>query len=166
MKEYNLGFCDGRKDHSTYPPDVLRLQNDIKSSHGIIIGTPEYHGSFTGVLKNALDFMSFKEFEGKMLGLIGISGGEMGAATALNSLRFIGRSLHAWVIPHQALIPNAWKYYDASGRLIDLSLADRVSEVGKQVARFSFLHHSHKSQEFLKAWEEAPPNPGADPNLF
>jgi hypothetical protein len=35
-----------------------------------------------------------------------------------------------------------------------------VKEVGRQVARFAYLHTSEKAQEFLKAWEIAVVNPG------
>ncbi len=42
---------------------------EVAGAQGIILGTPEYHGSFSGVLKNALDLMGFDEFEGKMIGL-------------------------------------------------------------------------------------------------
>ncbi len=31
------------------------------------LGTPEYHAGYSGVLKNALDYMGFAEFEGKMI---------------------------------------------------------------------------------------------------
>jgi len=54
------------------------LREEVKQAHGIILGTPEYLGSYSGVLKNALDLMGFEEFEGKMLGLLGVSGGAMG----------------------------------------------------------------------------------------
>ena len=47
-----------------------RLRKEVKEAHGIIVGTPEYHGSLSGVLKNALDLMSFDEIEGKMMGLV------------------------------------------------------------------------------------------------
>src|SRR5438477_10122300 len=60
-------------------PDFEMLSRAVKESDGVILGTPEYHGSFSGVLKNALDLMGFEEFEGKMLGLVGVSGGAMGA---------------------------------------------------------------------------------------
>ena len=72
------------------PPDVARLRSTVKRCHGLILGTPEYHGSFSGVLKNAIDLMGFEEFEGKMIGLVGVAGGAMGALSALASLRTIG----------------------------------------------------------------------------
>ena len=57
-----------------YPPGVGKLREEVRAAEGIILGTPEYHGGFSGVLKNALDLMGFDEFEGKMMGLVGVSG--------------------------------------------------------------------------------------------
>jgi len=104
--------------------------------------------------------MGFDEIEGKMIGLVGVSGGAMGAANALDSLRTIGRALHAWLIPEQASIAEAWKVFDESGKMKNADLEDRVREVGRKVARFAYLHTSEKAQEFLRAWEGAPINPG------
>lgn len=160
LNKYSLVFCDGRREERTYPEDVFKLKRQVSSAQGIILGTPEYHGGLSGVLKNAIDLMGFEEFEGKMIGLIGVSGGSMGAANALNSLRNIGRALHAWIIPEQVSIGEAWKVFDEDGKLKDENLEKRIMEVGRIVARFAFLHTSEKTQEFLSAWESAPFNPG------
>jgi NAD(P)H-dependent FMN reductase len=157
LHEYNLGFAGG-PDSAT--PDLDRLRAAVKEAHGIVLGTPEYHGSFSGVLKNALDLMGFEEFEGKMIGLVGVSGGAMGAFDALNGLRDIGRALHAWVVPEQTSVPEAWKVFDETGRVADKRIEDRLLEVGRQVGRFARLHQCAAAHEFLKEWEEAPPNPG------
>jgi FMN reductase len=162
LKDYQLVFCDGKEDESAFPEDVFRLRREVGQAGGIILGTPEYHGSFSGVLKNALDLMGFDEFEGKMIGLVGVSGGALGAVHALSSLRTVGRALHAWVIPEQVSIPEAWKVFDESGAMKDSNLEKRVKDVGRQVARFAYLHTSEKAREFLRAWEGAPVNPGGD----
>jgi len=86
LRDYSLIFCDGKQDESSYPEGVFKLRKEVQGAKGIILGTPEYHGSFSGVLKNALDLMGFDEFEGKMLGLVGVSGGKMGAFTGLLDL--------------------------------------------------------------------------------
>lgn len=161
LGEYELVFCSGEKDEPDYPEGVHRLRRTLASSQGIILGTPVYHGSFSGVLKNALDLMGFPEFEGKMVGLVGVSGGRTGAVHALDGLRVIGRVLHAWVIPEQVSIPEAWKAFDATGNPKDPELEGRLLEVGRQVARFTYLHTAAQAQEFLEAWENAPQNPGA-----
>jgi NAD(P)H-dependent FMN reductase len=157
LRDYDLVFCDGSRN---YPPGVMQLRRDVRAAQGIILGTPEYHASYSGVLKNALDLMGFAEFKGKMVGLVGVSGGQMGAANALNSLRTVGRAMHAWVIPEQVSVPEAHRAFDPAGRLEDERLTKRLHEVGRQVARFAYLHTSDRSRAFLEAWENAPPNPG------
>jgi NAD(P)H-dependent FMN reductase len=63
------------------------LRRHVKEAGGIILGVPEYHRSFSGVLKNAIGLMGFGKFEGKTLGLVGISGGHMGVRRAQQPAR-------------------------------------------------------------------------------
>jgi len=160
LAEYALMFAGGEGEAE--PESVLTLRRRVKEADGVILGTPEYHGSFSGVLKNALDLMGFAEFEGKMLGLVGVSGGKLGAFDALNSLRNIGRVLHAWVVPEQASIPEAWSVFDDAGEVKEKDLEDRLLTVGRQVGRFARLHKCAEAREFLKRWEAAPVNPGGE----
>lgn len=162
LRQYDLVFCDGSKQEEQQAPGVARLQAQVRAAQGIILGTPEYHSSYSGVLKNALDLMGFDEFGGKVIGLVAVSAGSMGAANALNALRLVGRSLHAWVVPEQVSIAQAWKQFDAQGRLLDAGLAARLQAVGQEVARFAYLHSSQQAQEFLRLWETAPANPGGE----
>jgi NAD(P)H-dependent FMN reductase len=162
LRDYDLVFCDGSGDEGERAPDVLRLRQAVSEAHGIILGSPEYHGSFSGVLKNALDLMGFDEFGGKIVGLVGVSGGSMGAVNALNDLRRVVRWVHAWVIPQQASIPQAWDHFDDAGRLDDEEMEERLREVGRQVARFAYLHHSEQARQFMALWEQALANPGGD----
>jgi len=104
--------------------------------------------------------MGFDEIEGKMIGLVGVSGGSLGAVHALSSLRSVGRALHSWVVPEQASNPQVRKAFDDSGRRRDAGLEERVKEVGRQVARFAYLQRSEQARESLRAWEGAPLNPG------
>jgi len=160
LSEYQLVFRAG-KDETAYPDDVFRLRREVKQAEGVILGTPEYHGSFSGVLKNALDLMGFDEFEGKMIGLVGVSGGRMGAFDAMNGLRNIGRALHSWVIPEQASVPEAWKVFTDDGKISDPQLEERLKEVGRQVTRFARLHKCENALEFVRSWQKAQANPGA-----
>jgi NAD(P)H-dependent FMN reductase len=161
LRDYDLIFCDGRGD-GDLPPGVHRLRQEVRDAKGILLATPEYHGGYSGVLKNALDLMGFEEFDGKMIGLIGVSGGRMGAANALHALRDVGRALHAWVVPEQAAIPEARRQFDELGRLTDPRLEERLKAVGRQVARFACLHNAEKLLEFVREWEQAPRNPGGE----
>jgi FMN reductase len=159
LLQLNLPFADG--SHRPLSKEAQSLGERLANADGVIIGTPEYHGSVSGALKNALDLTGFTEWEGKMIGLVGVSGGSMGAHNALNTLRDIGRSLHAWVIPQQVSIPEAHKQFDAAGNLRDAFLEQRLRAVGGQVARFAYLHKCAAAHDFLNDWQKAQPNPGA-----
>src|SRR5262249_14298612 len=131
LAEFDLAFAGAGGNKG---PDFDGLSQAVKQSDGIILGTPEYHGSFRGVLQNDLDLMGFDEFEGKLIGLVGVSGGAMGAFEGINSLRNVGRALHAWVVPQQAAVPEAWKVFDETGSVKDPRIEGRLKDVGRQVA--------------------------------
>ncbi len=162
LRHYQLIFCDGKDDESNYPADVAKLRAAVRPAQGIILATPEYHGGYSGVLKNALDLMGFEEFEGKMLGLVGVSGGRMGAVGPMHALRDVGRALHAWVIPEQASVAQAWEVFDDQGHCRQPDIEKRLREVGRQVARFACLHTAEQAGEFLRQFETAAENPGGD----
>jgi len=123
LREMTLPFCDGGGDYPNYP-DVATLQNTVKQANGLILATPEYHGSVSGVIKNALDLMSFDELSGKVTGLISVLGGQPNS-NALNELRLIMRWVHAWVIPEQIAIGQAWQAFEEDGTLKDDKLGER-----------------------------------------
>jgi NAD(P)H-dependent FMN reductase len=159
LRDFDLGFA-GLDNTTATESGLERLSSEVRSAHGILLGTPEYHGSFSGVLKNALDLMGFEEFEGKMIGLVGVSAGRMGAFDALNTLRNVGRALHAWVVPEQVSIPEASKVFASSGELKDPDIALRLRHLGFRVAEFAKLHECGRDREFVESWEGAMENPG------
>jgi len=160
LRDYALPFCAGKMGELERNQDVMKLRQSVQQAQGVILGTPVYHGSFSGVLKNALDAMGFEEFEGKVVGLLGVSGGAFGAADALTGLQVVCRSLHAWVIPQQVSIAEAWNVFDADETIKDHGVERRLLSVGQQVVRFAYLHTSKQALEFLHQWEEAVANPG------
>ncbi len=145
LSKYQLIFHGSVVDESEYPSDVFKLKEKVKRAHGILLGTPEYHGSFSGVLKNALDLMWFEEFENKVVGLIGVSGGRMGAGNALSMLRTVGATLRALVIPNDVSIAQASEAFDENGNLHDPELAARVKAVGHQVTQYARHWNSVKN---------------------
>jgi FMN reductase len=131
LRTLNLPFCHGGDDYSDYP-DVARLSQTVKEADGLILSTPEYHGSVSGVLKNALDLMGFEELTGKVTGLISVLGGQPNS-NALNDLRVIMRWVHAWVIPEQIAIGQVWKAFDQDGKLSDQKLSQRFDQFAQSL---------------------------------
>lgn len=131
LRTMKLPFCDGGDEYPGYP-DVERLQDAVKAADGLILATPEYHGSVSGVLKNALDLMSFEHLSDKVAGLISVLGGQSNS-NALNDLRLIVRWVHGWVIPEQIAVGQAWKAFDPDGKLIDQKLSERFDQFSQSL---------------------------------
>ena len=152
LRDYNLVFY-GQVGVEDYPPDVYRLRKELKESHGIILGTPEYHGSLSGTLKNMLDLMSAEEFEGKIVGLIGVAGGHTGAINSLNTMRAIGRNLHCWVLPQEVSVADSAKTFDENGTITDPAIEQRLMNIGRQVVKFASLQQKIRQDDFMQLWE-------------
>lgn len=115
--------------------DSATVTRRIREADAVILGTPMYHGSYSGVIKNVLDHAGFEEFEGKTVGLLGVSGGSF-PITALEHLRSVCRALNAWVLPHQAAVPNTRTAFDADG-FTDESTAERVETLGRRTVEYA-----------------------------
>jgi NAD(P)H-dependent FMN reductase len=154
IASYDLPFL-GREKEPKGRTVVERFLGDIRAADGIVLGSPEIHGSLSGILKNTLDLIERHAFEGKMLGLIGVAGGQMGASETLSHLRAIAHSLHAWVVPAQVSIGGADKAFNSRGEPVDAGVRDRLLSVGSQVARFAWLHKCENHLQFVREWEVA-----------
>ncbi|GAA0596293.1 NAD(P)H-dependent oxidoreductase [Craurococcus roseus] len=80
-------------DDANPAPSVVRMKGEIAAAQGVLFVTPEYNRSVPGVLKNALDHASRpygrSVWAGKPAGVMGISPGAVGTATAQQHLRNI-----------------------------------------------------------------------------
>ena len=155
LRDYQLPFC-GQMPEDEYPPDVSRLRQELRDAHGIILGTPEYHGSLSGTLKNMLDLMGGAEFEGKIVGLVAVAGGHGGATNSLNTMRMIGRNLHSWVLPQEVSIADSAQAFNADGSATDPAIEKRLLNIGAQVVRLASLQERIREDDFMAMWEGLP----------
>ncbi|BAT52001.1 hypothetical protein NOS3756_09320 [Nostoc sp. NIES-3756] len=131
LRQWQLPFCNGGKEYPEYP-DVQRLRDTVRNTDGLILATPEYHGGVSGVLKNALDLLSFDELSGKVTGLISVLGGQSNS-NALNDLRLIVRWVHGWVIPEQIAVGQAYSAFNPEGKLLDEKLSQRFDQFAQSL---------------------------------
>ncbi|RAL26587.1 NADPH-dependent FMN reductase [Thermoflavimicrobium daqui] len=133
FREKPLPIYDNRSDDSTYPESVQRFKAKMLEADGFIFGSPEYHGSISGVLKNALDFIGARELEGKLVALVATAGGAMGATNTLNTLSIICRTLHAWPLPSMVSVPRSYMAFNPDGSLKDEKIQQRLEDLGKSL---------------------------------
>ena len=72
----------------------------VQNSDAIVLGTPLYHGSYSGILKNALDNLGADAFKNKPVGLVSVAGG-MPSVQALEHLRSVVRTLYGYGLQTQ-----------------------------------------------------------------
>lgn len=157
-----LNLCDfelvfyGSVPEAEYPSDVLKLRQLLRDSQGIILATPEYHGSLTGALKNMLDLMRIEDFETKIIGLVGVAGGHVGAINSLNTMKTICRNLHSWVLPGEVSIANSAQAFKEDGSVIDPVLEERLLNIGRQLVKFVSIQQKVQQDEFMNMWKTLP----------
>ena len=111
-----------------YQPDVVerdavsrRLVAELAAADGIVLASPGYHGSISGLMKNALDYAEDLRgdirpyFSGRPVGCISAAGGWPGACNTLNALRDIVHALRGWPTPLGVAINSSDKVFDATG---------------------------------------------------
>ncbi|HJQ13022.1 MAG TPA: NADPH-dependent FMN reductase [Gemmatimonadaceae bacterium] len=106
------------------PPSVKRLRDEVKAADGLLIATPEYNQSMSGVLKNSIDWLSRPGPEevliGKPVAIVGASGGRWGTRLAQANLRQVLTATESLVMPQPAIfVAEASKVFDADGRLLN-----------------------------------------------
>lgn len=70
-----IALPEYHKDPTQHPEEIVRqFVQSVENAEIIVLGTPLYHGSYSGVLKNALDSLRWDAFRGKWIGLIGNAG--------------------------------------------------------------------------------------------
>jgi FMN reductase len=79
-----------------------------------------------------MPWISFEHLDGKVVGSISVLGGQVNS-NALNDLRVILRWVHAWVIPEQIAIGQAWKAFNSEGKLLDEKLSERFDQFAQSL---------------------------------
>src|SRR5438067_1036935 len=90
------------EEKSGIPQGGQKLIDALNASHGVLIASPEYNGSVSGALKNAIDWASRARknpFAGKIVSLVGTSPGVWGATKSAAHARQILSQLQAVVVP-------------------------------------------------------------------
>jgi len=113
------------------PTGVRHLRERIAAAEALFVVTPEYNGSVSGVLKNAIDWASRPPrggaaLWGKTAAVAGATTGQFGALWAQQDLRRILGLAGARVVDGELPIARAQNAFDESLRLVDPLVAERL----------------------------------------
>jgi FMN reductase len=99
-------------DFPNYEPEAAggnaRIQSFLRAlrdADGIIIGSPGYHGTLSGLVKNALDHVELLRrddrvyFDGMPIGIVATAAGWQAAVATMTTLRTVAHALRGWPTP-------------------------------------------------------------------
>lgn len=115
------------------------LVEAVRRADGVIISAPGYHGTISGLVKNALDHLedlardARPYLDGRAVGLITTAHGDQASVGTLLTLRTIVHSLRGWPTPLGATIRTYEGLFDAEGECLDERSRDQIELVGRQV---------------------------------
>ena len=121
----------------------LELAEAVRAADGIIVASPGYHGSISGVIKNALDTLELTRTDAqpylshKAVGTIITADGWQAAGTTLMALRAIIHALRGWPTPFGAALNGGSGLFDETGACKDPKDAWQLSTVAEQVVEFA-----------------------------
>ena len=116
------------------PESFQPFADAVLQSAGLHVVTPEYNGSLPGVLKYFIDILKFPEsFEHRPVCFTGLAAGVWGALRPVEQLQAIFGYRNAYLYPERVFLPQIHGLLDASGRLKDAELLERLR---KQAAGF------------------------------
>lgn len=108
-----------------------RFIEDVEKASGIVIATPEYHGSFSSVVKLAIENLGFPSvLAGKPISLLGVANGRIGAIKALEHLRSVCSHVGAIVLPNPVSVARVQEIFDEKGNCLDTESERLVRSVG------------------------------------
>lgn len=116
---------------------VRRLVELASEADAFMLGTPVYHNSYSGVLKNALDHLTIQQFIGKSVGLLA-HGDERTVIQACDHLRIVVRGLSGIAIPIQvATIDTDFKEIGNNYQLDNAEIPHRLGLMVDQLLFFT-----------------------------
>jgi len=126
------------------------LVRAVREADGIILATPSYHGSLSGLIKNALDTLELTRddpapyFQDRPVGAIVTADGPQASGTTLMALRSIIHAMRGWPIPYGAALTT-------TPNLLDEAAAFKLSTVAKQVVEFARMQTASATDHLREA---------------
>lgn len=121
-------------DLSRSSPSYTSLRPRVNRADAFLLGTPDYHGGPSGVLKNFLDHF-WHEFSGKLFATI-VASHEKGLTVA-DQLRTVIRQCYGWSLPYG--ISFSEKNDVAGGQVVSETLRSRLAMLTRDLRIYGEL---------------------------
>jgi NAD(P)H-dependent FMN reductase len=140
LADYPLPLYDGDLHAAQgVPENARRLRRLVAGHQGLLVASPEFNGSYSAVLKNALDWASIRDggpnpFAGKPAALLAASSGRLGGIRGLGPLRMLLSDLGMVVLPEVCALGAAASAFNEAGGFKDEKVEEAVRALGVKLA--------------------------------
>ncbi len=151
LRSLDLPLYDGDAEAEGGLPDGARRWKELLGAHdGLLLACPEYNGSLTPLLKNAIDWASrplpgeapLAAFRGKVAALVAASPGALGGLRGLVVVRALLGNIGVHVVPEQFALGTAHQAFDEAGKLTAARAPERVDAVVRQLVETTRRLHA------------------------
>jgi NAD(P)H-dependent FMN reductase len=117
--------------------DAERLRSAVKGATGVVMATPEYHGSFAAMAKLIIENLGFPSaLAEKPTALVGVAAGRIGAIKSLEQLRGVCAHVGAIVLPGAVSIAGVNRAFDDDGNCTDEGVEQALRGVAGSLLEF------------------------------
>lgn len=133
LAQVELPFFDNRESWE-YGEEVDRIHALLEKADGFVFGSPEYHASMSGALKNMFDLLDYERvLAGKPAVFCAVGGGRGRAMTLVNHFLSVARALKMWTVP--TVIGLNHSDFDEHWRIKDPGIFDRIALAAQQLVK-------------------------------
>lgn len=139
-----LPFYDPHVDERS--DNAIELVEALRAADGVVLSSPGYHGTISGLIKNALDYVEDLRADerpylhGRAVGCVGIAYGWQATVTTLQALRSVVHALRGWPTPLGGVVNSAETTFSPAGECADIKVTEMLRTVGHQVVEFADNH--------------------------
>ena len=144
LRDFQMPLYDEDLERQEGLPSSARKLKDLMLAHqGLLVSSPEYNSSISGVLKNTIDWVSRQSegeislacFKDKVAGLMSASPGGLGGLRGLVHVRAILENIGVLVIPNQVAISKSHEAFNLDGTMKDQKQEQQVKKIGANLAQ-------------------------------
>lgn len=121
---------------------ATRLVDALRTADALVVATPGYHGSMSGLVKNALDYAEDLRddprpyLDGVPVGCIVCASGPQATVTTLVALRSVVHALRGWPTPLGVTLDSSEPLWNERGELVDPNARLRLTTLARQLVGF------------------------------
>ena len=129
MAAYHFPIMEEVLHRHPNPPDGLEeFAAEVRRSDAHLFVSPEYNGTYTSALKNAVDYLKEWEFSKKAIGVVAVSAGALGGIRAALSMQQLVLGVSGFPLPQMLTVPLVGKKFDESGAFLDADFEEKLQQ--------------------------------------